>query len=346
MSTTKPAPAASGPAPDLSDRSAVYLIKGNDPALMAQAAHNLMERLVGGGDPSLVVEEFGGPGADQLDIGPVIDACTTPPFLVEQRVVVVREAGRMTAGDAKRLVEYLEEPLATTALILVGGGGTVPQALAKAVGAIGGVVDTSVGTGRARSQWLADRLKAGPVRLEGPAVAELSEHLGEDMGRLEGLLDTLASAYGEGATVSVDDLGPFLGAAGTLAPWDLTDAIDSGETARAVTVLHRMLASGESHPLVVMSVLHRHYRQMLRLDGTGATSAEQAAQMLGLRSAFPAKKALAQSHRLGTARIARAIRLLAQADLDVRGTTALSGDLVLEVLVARLSRLVRQGRAR
>jgi DNA polymerase-3 subunit delta len=68
--------------------------------------------------------------------------------------------------------------------------------------------------------------------------------------------------------------------------------------------------------------------------------------MLGLRSAFPAKKALAQSQRLGTIRIARAIRLLAQADLDVRGTTALSGDLVLEVLVARLSRLVRQGRAR
>ncbi len=144
--------------------------------------------------------------------------------------------------------------------------------------------------------------------------------------------------------VSLDDLAPFLGAAGALAPWDLTDAIDAGETARSLSALHRMLAAGDSHPLVVMSVLHRHYRQMLRLDGAGSTSAEGAAQTLGLRSVFPAKKALAQSRRLGTARIARAIRLLAAADLDVRGTTALSGELVLEVLVARLSRLVRQGR--
>jgi DNA polymerase-3 subunit delta len=323
---------------------AVYLVKGSDPSLVAQAAHALTERLVDGGDPSLMVEEFGGPGVDQFDVGAVIDACTTPPFLVERRVVVVRDAGQLTSGDAKRLVEYLEDPLTTTALVLVGGSGTVPPTLTKTVGTVGEVVDTSVGTGRARSQWLADHLKGGPVRLDGPATAQLSEHLGEDMGRLEGLLDTLASAYGPGATVSLDDLDPFLGAAGALAPWDLTDAIDAGETAKALTVLHRMLVAGESHPLVVMSMLHRHYRQMLRLDGAGATSPEQAAQMLGLRSAFPAKKALAQSRRLGSGRIARAIRLLAHADLDVRGATGLSGELVLEVLVARLSRLVRQGR--
>jgi DNA polymerase-3 subunit delta len=80
------------------------------------------------------------------------------------------------------------------------------------------------------------------------------------------------------------------------------------------------------------------------LDGAGVTAPEEAASLLGLRSAFPAKKALSQSRRLGSARIARAVRLLAQADLDMRGVTALPGETVLEVLVARLSRLSRQGR--
>ena len=86
-------------------------------------------------------------------------------------MVVVRDVGQLTPGDAKRLVEYLEDPLPTTALVLVAGGGTLPQALSKAVGASGEVVDTSVGTGRARTQWLADHLKEGPVRLDGPATA-------------------------------------------------------------------------------------------------------------------------------------------------------------------------------
>lgn len=322
----------------------VYLVRGDDPSLVAQAAHALTTRLVGDGDVSMMVEEFGGPGVDGFDVGPVIDACTTPPFLVERRVVVVREAGQLTAADAKRLVAYVQDPLPTTALVLVSGGGTVPSSLTKAVTATGEVMETSVGTGRARSQWLADHLKEGPVRLDGSAVALLSAHLGGDMGRLEGLLGTLATAYGPGAAVSAADLEPFLGEAGSLAPWDLTDAVDAGETAKALAVLRRMLVAGDTHPLVVMTLLHRHYRQMLRLDGAGVTSADQAAQLLGLRSSYPAKKALAQATRLGSAGVGRAIQLLARADLDLRGLTDLGGDVVLEVLVARLSRLARQGR--
>jgi len=321
-----------------------YLVKGPDSSLVGQAAHALVEQLVAGGDPSMMVEEFGGPGVDQFDVGAVIDACTTPPFLVDRRVVVVREAGQIVAADAKRLAAYLADPLDTTALVLVSGGGAISQTLTKAVGATGEVVDTSVGTGKARSQWLSDHLKGGPVRLDSQAHARLAEHLGSDMGRLAGLLETLASAYGRGATVSASDLEPFLGEAGALAPWDLTDAIDAGKTASALEVLHRMLSAGESHPLVVLAQLHKHYRQMLRLDGAGVTTPEQAAVVLGIKSSFPAKKAMAQAVRLGSVRIARAVQLLAEADLELRGTTGLSGELVVEVLVARLSRLVRQGR--
>jgi DNA polymerase-3 subunit delta len=328
----------------VADVRPVYLVKGDDPSLVAQAAHGLTEELVGGSDPSLAVEEFGGPGAEDLDVGQVIDACTTPPFLVERRVVVVRDAGQLNAAEGARLTAYLEDPLPTTSLVLVGGGGTVPAALAKSVGKVGEVVNTAVGTGKARSQWLADHLRGGPVRLDAAATAKLGEHLGGDMGRLAGLLDTLAAAYGVGATVKVNDLSPFLGEAGSVAPWDLTDAIDSGDAAKSLGLHYRMTGAGELHPLAAMSLLHRHYRQMLRLDGSGVTSPDEAAELLGLRSAYPAKKALAQCRRLGTARIARAINLLAQADLDLRGVTALPGELVLQVLVARLSRLVRQGR--
>jgi DNA polymerase III subunit delta len=54
------------------------------------------------------------------------------------------------------------------------------------------------------------------------------------------------------------------------------------------------------------------------------------------------KKALEQSRRLGSARIGQAIQLLADADLDVKGATGLAPELVVEILVARLSRQTRQ----
>jgi len=52
------------------------------------------------------------------------------------------------------------------------------------------------------------------------------------------------------------------------------------------------------------------------------------------------------ARRLGSAAIGRAITLLADADLDLRGATGWPEDLVLDVLVARLSRLAPPERAR
>ncbi|HLX87008.1 MAG TPA: hypothetical protein VKR22_00900, partial [Acidimicrobiales bacterium] len=106
-----------------------------------------------------------------------------------------------------------------------------------------------------------------------------------------------------------------------------------------MSALSRMLGAGGYHPLAVLGTLHRHFQTMLRLDGATASSPEQAAELLGARSVYPVKKALEQGRRLGAARIGRAVELLAGADLDLRGRTALDERTVLEVLVARLSRL-------
>ena len=318
---------------------AAYLVRGDDATLVAQAVHDIVAELAGDHDPAMVVEEHGGAGADDLDVGVVVDALTTPPFLADRRIVVVRDAGRLVAADATRLAGCLDDPLPGVTLVLAAGGGTIPGALVKTVERCGEVRDTKVGTGRARTQWLIDQLHDGPVRLDARAGALLGEHLGGDVGRLRGLLDTLASAYGPGAQVDPERLEPFLGEAGGVAPWDLTDAIDQGETADALRALERMFGAGGLHPLQVMATLHRHYQSVLRLDGSGVTSAEDAARQLDMRSTFPAKKALEQSRRLGPAGISRAVTLLADADLDVRGRSGLPSETVLQVLVGRLSRL-------
>jgi DNA polymerase-3 subunit delta len=78
---------------------------------------------------------------------------------------------------------------------------------------------------------------------------------------------------------------------------------------------------------------------MLSLDGSGARSRDAAAEVLGMKSSFPAGKALDQLRLLGSPAVHRAIELLATADLDLRGARELPDDVVMEVLVARLSRL-------
>ncbi len=316
----------------------VHLVRGDDPTLVAQATRALVERLTGNVDPLLAVEELG--AGEELDMAAIVDACTTPPFLVDRRIVVVRDAGRLGAQEAQRLAETLEDPLPSVHLVLVAGGGTVPASLVKVVTATGELVDASPGRGRERGRWMGEQLRHAPVKLDAAAARRLEEHLGDDLGRLEGLLESLAAAYGEGAPVNVPALEPFLGEAGAVPPWELTDAIDAGDVPGALRALHRLLAAGRAAPVVV-ATLHGHFSNMLRLDGAEVVTGEDAAALLGARSPFVAKKALERARQLGSERIGQAVELVADADLDVKGQTALPPQLVLEVLVARLARLTR-----
>ncbi len=194
--------------------------------------------------------------------------------------------------------------------------------------------------GKARHQWLAERVAAGPVRLDARATARLADHLGEDLARVDGILTLLGAVYGEGARVGVDELEPFLGAGGSGAPWDLTDAIDKGDVAGALEQLRRQMGAGERHPLQILGSLNAHVSRMLRLDGAGCRDEAEAAAVLGITgSTFPARKALNQCRALGSANLARAVELLHQADLDVRGARDLPDAALMEVLVARLARL-------
>ncbi len=105
-----------------------------------------------------------------------------------------------------------------------------------------------------------------------------------------------------------------------------------------------MLGAGR-HPLQVMATLHTHFQRILRLDGAAIRGEKEAAAILGLKgSTFPAKKALGQARRLGSANVRESISLLHHADVDLRGAVDWPDELVLEVLVARLARLARAAR--
>ena len=322
----------------------VYLVKGDDASLVAQEVRTLLDDVVGDRDHTLVVEELGGAAGEELEVGAVVDACVTPPFLIDLRVVVVREAGRLVTADVPRLVEVVRDPLPSTVLILVGGSGVVPAPLVKAIKEAGQLIDVTTSKAGERKAWLHDHLRDAPVKLDAAAADLLTRHVGEDLGRVEGLLGALSVAYGEGARVSADDLAPYLGEAGTLPRYELTDAIDKGDPGRALVVLHRLLDAGGLAPMQIMATLHGHFANMLALDGEDIAGEREAAAVLGT-APFVAKKALEQSRRLGSAKIGEAINLIAAADLDLRGVSGLDPQIVVEILVARLARQTRPARS-
>lgn len=326
--------------------SAVTLIEGSDPTLVSEALGRTVDELLGNEDRSLALEDYSG---DEVDLAAVADACATPPFLVGRRVIVVREVGRWNTDEVAPLLAYLEDPLDSTALVLVAGGGQTAPKLAAAAKAKGRVISTAVDSRKA-GDWILERVRQSGLALDAGATAALRDHLGEDAGRLVPILAVIEAAYGKGVPLRVDDIEPYMGQAGSVTPWAFTDLIDGGKVEEALEHLHRLMEGGDRHPLVILAILHRHVTSLMRVDSPSIRTEGQAAEAMGIakgRSTFPAKKALRSAQQWGSANIAEAVGLVADAEVDIKGDSAWPEAAVLEVLVARLCRLARaRGTAR
>jgi DNA polymerase-3 subunit delta len=346
--------------------SSIHVVKASDPLLRVDALDALVTELLDGDDRSFALEELtaaskrgsdtdgdeGAPG-ERDDGGSVVAAilncAQSPPFMTARRVVVVRDYEQIPAAEVGPLVSYLADPLDTTALVLVAGGGRVPKALADALKQAGAV---TVGPDSEKtSDVLANATKAAGLSLDAEASGLVAAHLGDDAGRVGGLVELLAGTYGPGASLGAEEVEAYLGEVGSVPVWQLTNRIEDGDVAAALATLHRMLTATTArdpkpmHPLQVMGLLHSRYKKLLRVDDPGIATVDQAHSALGGKgSTFPAKKALEATRALGTEGLRRAIDLLHRADLDLKGASGLPPETVIEVLVARLTGL--SGRTR
>jgi len=364
----------------------VHLVKGDDPVLRADVVMRVVDGLLGGEDRSLAVDDLeitarargrstsdDDAHADDDDPDPareagsveqpvfrrVVTALQSPPFMTSRRIVVVRNVADATAEQAALLAEYVSGPADGTFLVMVQHGGRMPGALDKAIKAAKVPVHVPEAEATAKGSKntsvieaeLHDRLAEAGVKLHTDARARVVEHLGDDAARVAELVEVLGSRFVRGSTIRAEEVEPYLGAAGAIEKrWELTGAIDAGDTPRALDLLHRLMQATSAkqpkvvHPMQLMATLHGHYSQMLWLDSPDVATKEDAAAVLG-GSPWAAKFRLDASRRLGTDGLREAFVLLAQADLDLRGVRAIPEETVMQVLVARLSALSRRSGA-
>jgi DNA polymerase-3 subunit delta len=335
--------------------TATTVVVGSDATMVYDALHNVVATALGDLDPSFALQDFTAKDVtNSVDsvLALVMEALNTPPFLVSRRVVVLRDAQTLSADEVATLTTWMQRPAPDIVLVLA----VVGAKSNKLVKAAQDVVEVNVATGhKSRVTFVNDTMTKYRVSIDAAAASRISDQVGDDIARVDALARLLASLYGS-APLSMSHIEPYLGDAGGVPEWDLTDALESGNAASAITVARRMLDSRGRAGVQIIFLLQRYYLRMARLDGAQVSSAEEAAQLLGMNP-FGAKKLLGMANRMGSERIAEAVSLIANADLDLKGGVSYGGkdldtdmdvtDLtVIEVLVARLARLSAAARRR
>lgn len=323
--------------------------------MVYDAVHNVVGTALGDLDPSVALADF--TAKDVTSSGEpvtprVLEALNTPPFLVARRVVVVRDAQSLVADEVALLLEWMQNPAPSVVLVLA----VVGTKAHKLVKGADEVIEVNVGSRSGeRVSFVASKLAEYRVTIDHGTAQKVADQVGDDVARIDALARTLQSIYGS-APLNYSHIQPYLGDAGDVPEWDLTDAIDSGDATKAIVVARRMLDSKGRAGLQIVNMLQRHYLRMAKLEGSGVRGADDAAALLGVGS-FPATKSLQMSQRLGTERISTAVHWITNADIALKGGVSYGGkDLntdidvteltVIEILIARLAKMTQSARRR
>ncbi|MCC6125776.1 MAG: DNA polymerase III subunit delta [Pirellulales bacterium] len=319
----------------------VCVVYGDEPFLRRQAILKLREAVLGGEEGDFSFSAVDGDKAEWRDV--LENLSTVAMFGGGQRLVLVEEADDFVTRYRGELEGYVAKPSRTGVLALELASFPSNTRLYKSVAAEGLVIDCSTPAPAKLTKWLVDWAKKFHRTNLAPAAAnELVEIIGPELGLLDQEIAKLALAAG-GESIEPRMVKQYVGGWRAKTTWEMLDLALDGKVREAMLQLDRLLSSGEQ-PIGILAQISASLRRfaaatrlMLLAEAAGRrTALPDALQRAGMKP-FVLQKSAIQLRRLGRGRGAKLYEWLLEADLDLKGDSAMPPRLILERLIVRLA---------
>ena len=230
----------------------IYLILGDDEHEAIELA-NEFEQVVDESLRPFNIERFDGADSS-LSVGMVLNATQILPMMSPRRVVVVvraetlLEPKRQTEAanrDIESLLDYIEDPVESTTLVLVAGRLNRTRKVTKKLFTKARVVQCGgLETVQDAQRWIRARLKSEGCRMSAGGIRLLGERVGPDIARLRDAIERL-TLFAEGQSeLSEADVVEVVPPGAAHDDWAVTNAIERGAVDVALRELGVTLESG------------------------------------------------------------------------------------------------------
>jgi DNA polymerase-3 subunit delta len=295
-----------------------------EPVLAERAAQMVVDRLV---DPSMRDLCFSAFYADETSAREVVETANTLPFLVERRVVLVRNAERYQSEAAGRaLFDYLENPCESTVLVLLANPLDKRLKLYRACEKAAVLVECPRLQEHEAALWVRQEIEARGKQVDAAAVGALTERTGTSLADINNAV-ALVCGYVTGDTVTADDVAAACADTHEEEVWALTDAIARSDTPVAVRVLREIVDPNKNEFQILGSL------NWLLRSAYGVAAGGDAKKSV---KPFVARKVQPLADKLGAEKFPAAFRLCVETDLMMR-STGVDRSLALELLVVKLA---------
>jgi DNA polymerase-3 subunit delta len=233
----------------------VLVFTGDQSYLIDMAVAELREKLLGpAGDVNYIV--FSGESASGKEIA---DTASTYPMFSKKKLVVVKNADKLSAKELKTLEPYLESPSPSACLVLVFGEGKKPK---LGGGKNAASFDFSLEKGGAVSAAREEARKLGYDITRAGADA-LIGLVGEDLQEIHNELVKISIYKGDKKTIDPEDVEALTKKTKFADIYQLINAISRRDKRTAHRVLGELEAAGEE-PLSILGLISWRFRLIWR----------------------------------------------------------------------------------
>ncbi len=237
----------------------VYLFFGSEELQLREAVARLRAEATTPETRSFNYFEFSGQDADAAEI---VKNANTFPMMSPRRLVLVTEVGALPAESLEKLIEYAASPQTKTVMVLVWVDVDRRTSFYKRMVECAGVIEFAKLKGPALERWATSYLAERGFHIAPTALGRLLDYAGSDLLSLANVMEKLVLYCGEEREIPLSAVDALVPASRQHGIFDLTAAMGKRDRRLALRLLGNLLEGGEP-PLVILTMMARHFRQII-----------------------------------------------------------------------------------
>jgi DNA polymerase III subunit delta len=240
-----------------------YLFLGEEDFLKEEEIDRLKSGSLSGNTRELNRSVFYA-GEKNFNIKEMLDALNTLPFLSEKRFVVLKDPDSMTAAAKESVLSYLRNPRASSIFVIESNSPVIKGEFLLKASKLAHLCYFRRLTDKGIDAWLIKKAALAGKKIEADAINEIRETLPNDLRTLSSSVDNIMLYAGKRPVITKQDAENLIGANPSHTAFDLMDAIEDKNTARALRVFSN-LKKDKKKETELLGLLAWNARMLLRI---------------------------------------------------------------------------------
>ncbi len=310
----------------------IYWLEGEEAFYIDQIVEYAEHHILSESEASFNLSVFYGKDAEWTAI---INACCRYPMFAEKQVVLLKEAQHLK--DIEKLESYIQNPLSSTIFVVaykekkIDGRSKLAKLLKKQeYFSSDKIKDYKL------AEWTSEMIASKGLTISPKALALLTDHIGNDLSRLNNEVEKLTINLKQRKNITEDDIETYIGISKEFNVFELQDALAKKNFPKAIRIIQYFEDNPKAAPIqLILPSLYAFFSKVAMTFGASSSNEKTISMETGIPSFF-IKDYVAAARNYDYSGIEKILLLLHQYNLrsiGVGDTGTTAGNLLKEMVI-------------